>query len=155
VVRKITRDLKKQYRRLERYLRTLSIDLSDDSWYHHWHLHLDWDGFSHMEKHRRRHLWYYKQMLDKIEILTEGSRRAFQTYILVDGEDSIYDALFLHTSNPHSAFPLLLDGVDFSAPVPPVLEGLLDTCQYVVGRMEYRGSYIIQKKGLGLPMAQP
>ncbi len=85
-MKKKTRDLKKQYRYIERQLKEFELDLSDNSWYNLWHTHLDWNGITNVSlKHRKNHILYYIRILDKIEKLTSDNKRDFQTWILIDG----------------------------------------------------------------------
>lgn len=154
-MKKRTRDLKKHYRIVERELREFEVDLSNESWYDLWHTHLDNDGLTNVsQKHRKIHILYYLKILKKIEMLTSNNERAFQTWILLDGHEGYYDAVYFHSKNPHNDFPIKFDNVIWNTEVPRVLEHLADLSKFNIGKFkideEKAYSYIIQKKGLGL-----
>ena len=154
-MKKRTRDLKKHYRVVERKLRNFEVDFSNGSWYNLWHTHLDNDGFTNVsQKHRKIHILYYIEILEKIEKLTSNNEREFQTWILLDGYEGFSDAIYFHSKNPHTDFPIKFDKVIWSAKLPPMLDTLIDLSKFNIGKFkvddENAYSYIIQKKGLGL-----
>ncbi|MEQ8154379.1 MAG: hypothetical protein ABRQ25_05785 [Clostridiaceae bacterium] len=154
-MKKKTRDLKKHYRNIEKELRDFDIDLSEDSWYRMWHIHLDWDGVTSISnKHRKIHIAYYLKIFEKIDLQTKGNIRNFQTWIYIDGDDGTCDAIYFHTENPEGDFPFWLDNIEWNIEIPPMLLDLLDLSKFNVGKIrsakENVYSYIIQKKGLGL-----
>jgi hypothetical protein len=154
-MKKKTRDLKKHYRRVERDFRDFNINLSEESWYRMWHIHLDWDGVTSVSnKHRKIHIQYYLNIFEKIENQTNNIDRMFQTWIYLNGSDGYYDALYFHTENPECDFPFWLDNIEWNIEIPRILLGLLDLQKFNIGLIrnveEGTHSYIIQKKGLGL-----
>lgn len=154
-MKKKTRDLKKHYRNVERELRSLDIELSEESWYRMWHTHLDWGGVSSVSnKHRKIHILYYLKILEKIDLQTKGSKRDFQTWIYLDGHDGTCDAIYYHTENPKGDFPYWVDNVEWNIEIPQILLEILEFSKFNIGVMrsvkENMNSYIIQKKGLGL-----
>lgn len=154
-MKKITRDLKKHYRSVERNLRDFNVDLSEESWYGMWHIHLDWDGITSVsDKHRKIHILYYLKIFEKIDKQTRENKRNFQTWIYLDGYEGGDDALYFHTENPESEFPYWLDNIEWNIEIPPILIGLLDLSNFNIGMIKGKEenvySYIIQKKGLGL-----
>lgn len=154
-MKKKTRDLKKHYRNVERELRDFDIDLYEDSWYRMWHIHLNWDGITSIcNKHRKIHISYYLKIFEKIDLISEGTKREFQTWIYLDGYDGTCDAIYFHTENPEGDFPYCLDNIEWNIEIPPILLELVDLSKFNVGTVRSAGenvpSYIIQKKGLGL-----
>ncbi|KGK84818.1 hypothetical protein [Clostridium sp. HMP27] len=153
-MKKRTRDLKKHYRSIERQLRNFNIDLCEKSWYQMWHNHLDWEGITTTSnKHRRIHVLYYLKFLDKIEMQAKENKRNFQTWIYLSGDDGIYDAIYFHTRNPYSEFPIRFENIDWDVEIPPILKDLIDLSRFKIGKLsgeEDEHSYIIQKIGLGL-----
>ncbi|WP_139355774.1 hypothetical protein [Clostridium felsineum] len=152
---KKTRNLKKHYRGIKRELREFNIDMSKESWYGMWHIHLDWDGItSTSDKHRKLHILYYLKIFDRIDNQTNGSNREFQTWIYLDKHDGVDDALYFHTENPECDFPYRLENIEWNVEIPSILKDLLYLSNFNIGRLkakkENEHSYIIQKKGLGL-----
>jgi len=158
-LKKKTRDLKKHYRSVERDLRNFDFDLSEESWYRMYHIHLDWDGVtSKSDKHRKVHILYYLKIFDKIKKQVNGYERKFQTWIYLDGIDGVDDAIYFHTENPECDFPYWLDNIEWNIEIPRILIGLLDLSEFNIGVIrdveEGAHSYIIQKKGLGLEIRE-
>jgi hypothetical protein len=89
---------------------TKNLDFSGgkNSWFDFWHTHIDWDGEGNKSWNVR------KEFLEKL--LTEfGNVKSelkkypneYQTWILIDENDSGQDAIYIHTKNPNSEnFPL-------------------------------------------------
>jgi len=153
-MKKKTRDLKRHYRYIERELKEFELDLSDSSWYNLWHIHLDWDGITNVSHtHRRNHILYYIRILEKIEKLTSKNKRDFQTWILLDGYRGYNDAIYFHSSNPHTEFPIKFNEVDWNVDTPLIIKNLIDLSEFNIGKFKVEEqnsySYIIQKKGLG------
>lgn len=149
---KKNRILKKHYRNIERELREFDLDLSEDSWYNLWHMHLDWDGITaHSQKQRKEHILYYMKFLDKIENLTKDSKVLYQTWIFVSGHQGIYDAIYFHTQNPHTEFPYELEDIEWEADIPKLLRETLNLSKFMVGKIkgENEDFYYIQKAGVG------
>ncbi|SHJ97218.1 hypothetical protein SAMN02745163_02960 [Clostridium cavendishii DSM 21758] len=154
-MKKITRDLKKHYRGVEKNLRDFNIDLSEKSWYRMWHIHLDWYGITSVShKDRKKHILYYLKIFDKISKQANETERDFQTWLYLDGHDGADDALYFHTENPKFDFPYYLDNIEWVIEVPSILIGLIDLATFNIGVLnDNEGNlpfYIIQKKGLGL-----
>lgn len=146
------RNLKKHYRSVEKQIREFNIDLSDESWYNLYHTHLDMYGITNnSQKHRKKHIQYYIDLLEKIERLTIQSKRDFQTWIFLDWKEGMYDAIYFHTENPHSDFPYSLDSINWNTEIPHTFSSLFDLSKYIFGKIENQNGclYIIQKKGLG------
>lgn len=151
-MKKKARHLKEHYRDVEKRVRNFDLDLLDQSWYSLWHTHLDWNGLSNYnQKHRKIHIQYYLEILDKIEVLTKGSMKKFQTWILLSGQEGAYDAVYFHTENPYTDFPYKLDNIKWYAEIPSFLINVVDLSKFNVGRLKHEDgySYFIQKKGLG------
>lgn len=154
-MKKKTRDLKKHYRRVERVFRDFKFELSEDSWYNLWHIHLDWDGITNVsDKHRRTHIQYYLKIMEKIEILTKEILIDFQTWIYLDKNEGYCDAIYFNTNNPHRDFPFRIDNIELITEIPKILDGLLDLSEYNIRKVKNKDekvyAYTIQKKGLGL-----
>lgn len=153
-MKKRTRDLKKHYRNVKYRIRSFQLDLSKDSWYSLWHTHLDWHGITNnSEKHRKKHIIYYLDLLEKTEMITKHNDKKFQTWIFFDSKEGMYDAIYFHTENPNNEFPYKISNIQWNIELPNMFQGLLDLSKYSFGRIDYNSnnkySYFIQKKGLG------
>ena len=99
------------------------ISLDEESWFNVWHHHLDWNGLGQQsrrwrtffcEQHYRLLFRYHSQ------ILTSGYLA--QTWVWFDLQFAGHDAVYVHSPNPHSPFPMKmeLDEIDPSE-LPPEL----------------------------------
>jgi len=89
---------------------TKKLDFSGgkNSWFDFWHTHIDWDGDGNKSWSSR------KKFLDKLLTEFENVKSElkkypnnYQTWILIDENDSGEDGIFIHTKNPNSEnFPL-------------------------------------------------
>ncbi|GGH27607.1 hypothetical protein [Paenibacillus segetis] len=86
---------------------------------------------------RRSHIKWYIRFLDKIEILTKDTSRPFQTWIILDSGFGSADAIYFHTENPHSEFPIKFDDFNWSTQENELLKGLIDLNKYDLGRCLY------------------
>jgi hypothetical protein len=150
------RGLRRRCRQIQRNLDDFGLYLDDDSWYNIYHLHLDWKGITdYSVRNRRSYIKWYLLFLDKIEALTEGDSKPFQAWILLDSGFGSADAVYFHTENPHSQFPLKFDDFEWDIQPNDLLRGLIDLDKYDLGRCQYNGrfySYCLQKKGLGISL---
>ena len=151
---KRTRDYKQQDRRAAHTAKYFQVSFEQSKWYDFWHEHLDWWGYVvNQPKRRKKYMEYYLQMLEKVEMQASVSDKPFQTWIHVS-EDGHTDALFFHTQNPTDDFPYRDDDIAWDAKLPDWLQGMIDPEQYRYAKMTYEGlvQYVIQKKGLGIPI---
>ncbi|MDU7476853.1 MAG: hypothetical protein E7L01_26445 [Paenibacillus macerans] len=150
------RGLRRRYKLIGRKLDDFVLYLDDDSWYSFFHIHLDWKGITdYSAKNRRSHIKWYLHFLDKIEILTKDKSKLFQTWIILDSGFGSADAIYFHTENPHSEFPIKFNDFEWDAQENELLKGLIDWDKYDLGRCYYKNeyySYCIQKKGLGISL---
>jgi hypothetical protein len=136
-MKKRTRDLKKHYRNIERELREFNIDMSEESWYQMWHTHLDWEGITtKSKKHRKIHILYYLKFLDKIDMQAKENKRNLQTWIYLSGDNGAYDAIYLHTQNPYSEFPIKFKNIDWDIEIPLIFTDLVDLSRFKIGKLK-------------------
>ncbi|MGG4141490.1 hypothetical protein ABEW34_00015 [Paenibacillus algorifonticola] len=149
------RGIRRHYRKIEKLIFSHQFHFEDESWYNHWHMHLDWKGLTDESiGHRKSHFKYYLNILDRIEEQSSGSRIDFQTWISINPEFGSDDAIYIHTKNPYSEFPVQLLEIEWDIEVPELLKELINSNEYVIGRAKHETSYsyYIYKIGIGIPL---
>lgn len=89
-------------------IRKLDFSGGKNSWFDFWHTHIDWNGDGNKSWDLR------KEFLDKLLTEFENVKselkkypNEYQTWILIDENNSGEDAVYIHTKNPNSEnFPL-------------------------------------------------
>lgn len=145
------RGQKRYYRNLARSAAEFSVD---PEWYHFDHTHVDWQGHGNISaKHRRSHFRAMLQMLENATRQLDSFGKPYQCFLMIC-PDAGDDALYIHTPNPHSAFPFRLDDADWDVPAPFFLQGLVDTERFRVGSVhnEYGRFCYIVPWGKGTPL---
>ncbi|WP_100486902.1 hypothetical protein [Sporolactobacillus pectinivorans] len=149
----------KKFRGKKRYFRCLwrnanideyDLDFGHDGWFDFWHEHLDHDGRGdgHLrirKEHIKAHLALYRSVLDKLK----GFNKPYQSWIFVVDDDSAYDAVYIHSSNPYGDFPWKIKNLNWNCAVPDYLQELINQEEFIVGYCEDEEgskSYIIQSK---------
>ena len=119
------RGQKRYYKRLLNNDLNIYFDRLDfNSWFDFWHDHPDWDGYGNISwKHRRQHL---NALIRRFEFVKEKLRDRvddFQTFCIIDCNDSSQDAVYIHTKNPNQDnFPVKFDRHDISIGIPFLLK---------------------------------
>lgn len=86
-----------------------SLDTNPDSWWSYWHQHVDWAGRGNLRaRHRHHYLLALALIFKRIASASHRIATPFQLFILLDGDDAGQDAVYLHSPNPQSDFPLVL-----------------------------------------------
>ncbi|MCD1260240.1 hypothetical protein B5M42_015620 [Paenibacillus athensensis] len=154
----------KKFRGIRRYYRSLDnriahqkfhFDQDGSSWYNHWHIHLDWEGITETSvKHRRSHFKKYIDLLKKVDEQSRNSNVDFQCWIFLDANSGSCDAIYLHTKNPHSEFPLRTTGIQWGVMPPALIQDVIDAAEYEVGCQKEGDfyQYYIYKREVGLPL---
>jgi hypothetical protein len=103
---------RKQRGALQRALRAVAIPtaydrvLGPDDWFHCWHQHLDWDGLGDLSPRLRRiFLEGHARLFRHLALQAHRLGKPYQIWIVLLVDDAGQDAAYLHTANPHSAFP--------------------------------------------------
>lgn len=152
------RGLRRRYKKIQSRLDNLVVNLNEESWYNFYHIHLDWKGITdYSTKNRRSHIKWYLAFLDKIEDLTRGQNKPFQTWIILDSGLASADAIYFHTENPHGEFPIKFDDYEWDIQANELLKDIIDLDKYNLGRCLYKDefyTYCIQKKGLGISLTK-
>lgn len=146
------------FRRIARAVadpRAFAIKLDAEGWFNYWHQHLDWRGLGNncsrirlvfLEGHARlfRHLASQEHLLGK----------PFQLWITLSIEDAGHDAVFMHTANPHTAFPAYLGCIEWDLPVlKELFAPWMPEYDLTCGRS--KGGLFLYAEGVGLPLRQP
>jgi hypothetical protein len=74
--------------------------------------------------------------------------------VFLDSKEGCYDAIYIHTENPHSEFPRIFNNLKIINALPNALVGLVDSSDYDIYGLLSLYSYIIQKKGVGLTVSK-
>lgn len=147
--RKLTkRPDKRYYYDLFRKVRLFRVDLEQRGWMNLWHQHFDWEGFGDLSwVHRRRHISALLQALARARIELKNQSMAHQVFATVHVPGSANNALYVHTENPHAAFPCKLSGRALAF-LPATLAGRVDLRLYEVLSSHSQGeiSYVIQPR---------
>lgn len=104
-----------------------------------WHIHFDGKGVSEKVRDRRSHVKHYIELCQKISDSVLSNSKPFQAWIFLDSEYPTCDALYLHTSNPHSSFPFINQDIVWLSEereIPEILKGIVNLNEFEVG--EYR-----------------
>ena len=138
----------KKYRGNQRYYRALdesaaSFNADLTGWSNLAHWHVDWNGRGNVSwQARKAHLaalfTMFQRLLDQLAVHEEPS----QCWLLIDATNSANDALYLHTPNPHTPFPMELTGIDWNAEVPATLQAFVLN-EWTVGRSDIDGTKFI------------
>lgn len=130
----------KYWRDLWKSARCFSINLPEKDWCNYWHQHFDWDSrgkksrFEH-RKHLRPLMFAFARAQRELAV----QPKPYQVFVRIYPTDPGSDALYVHTPNPHTAFPEAFDDCQFVSTVPPLLMGLVSTQRYKIGVSEYEG----------------
>ena len=129
-----------------RQARRFRVNLAAIKWCNWWHEHLDWQGRCRASRfERQRLIRLVLLVLNRAQRELAAQPVPFQLFAGIVPHDPGADAVFVHTPNPYSDFPLVFESYVFGATVPPRLLGLLDPERYLIGVTvsEGRESYLI------------
>jgi len=138
---------KNQLKEAEEIAKTYQLN---PTWYDFWHIHLDWwgQGNRNIEEHRK-YIILYLQLMNRFVEQAKAFDKPWQTWLLVDLDDSSQDALYFHTPNPNQDnFPFGFDGVNWGIQMPALLKNIVYSENYFVGEAYYQDihSYYIKLK---------
>lgn len=162
----------KKRRGLKRYYRNLHKQdvssywceaLSDnEAWFNFAHEHFDWPGYGNKSwKEHKEHLNVLFKHFSIIENWLKSIERPIQMFAVIHTDDSEQDALYLHTPNPHTDYPInflkngCIIGVNsHNVPMSDYLHDLEKQGYTVLTSPEktnndYLGSYVVFKNGVG------
>lgn len=109
---------KRHFRKVMREAREFTPDTSPDDWYHHWHYHADWDGNGNRGWERYRSKYFAALCIVYTKLAANINRIGCpcQLFIFLDGSDAEQDAVYFHTPNPHSEFPMAISNTRWGIP---------------------------------------
>lgn len=149
------RGIRRHYLKIDKLISNQKFHFDDESWYNHWHIHLDWKGITDESvKHRRSHIKKYLKILEHIDHQSRGYGIIFQSWIYIDPGFGSCDAIYMQTKNPYSEYPTKILDIEWDIEIPELLKGLIITEEYVIGRTKYNNSfyYYLYKIGVGRPL---
>jgi hypothetical protein len=127
------RGQKKYYKRLlNNDLDVYFDNLDFHSWFDFWHDHPDWYGYSNISwKHRYQHL---QALMQRFNYLKEKFRKRtedFQTFCIIDINDSSQDSVYIHTKNPNQDnFPVQVERYNGNIRIFDQLRDFLESSGY-------------------------
>lgn len=138
---KKSRGRKRRLRRLLREAEAFTIDPVERRWFNLWHYHLD-----HASRNFGHRRWRYRleafgglsAVFNTIARAKEKFPIPFQLWISLSGRDPVEDAVYLHTPNPHTEFPLQL-GVESDwndSRLLPIFQEMLPDYRLRIGRTQ-------------------
>ncbi|MFZ6800536.1 hypothetical protein [Undibacterium sp. Di24W] len=128
----------KYWRELWKKARTLRVDISGENWCNHWHQHFDWDSRGEQSRlEHRKHIRPLMRAFSKVRNELTKQEEPFQIFVSINPSDPGSDALYVHTPNPHTDFPLVFEDLTFITTLPPLLLGLVCLKNYQVGVSGY------------------
>ena len=159
------RGLKKYYRKLHKQdvNRYWCEALSDnEAWFNLAHEHFDWSGYGNRSwRENIEHVDMLFKHFSIMENRLKGIERPIQMFAVLHINDSEQDALYLHTPNPHTDYPInfVKNGctVGINCHDIPITDYLKDLEKqgYTVltspreTNNNYLGSFVIFKNGVG------
>ena len=119
-------------------------------WYDLWHIHLDMSGQGKksITKHKK-FILLFLELLNKIEKQAKTLNSPWQSFIVIEPNDSSQDAVYFHTPNPNSNnFPYEFEGVNWEIETPFILEGIINNDKYIIGEYHFENnvSYFVKSK---------
>lgn len=130
----------KYWRLLWRKARRIVINLPDKKWCDYWHAHFDWESrgkrsrFEH-RKHIRPLMFAFARAKNELA----NQLTPYQVFVCIYPSDPGLDALYVHTPNPQTEFPVAFEKYQFTDACPPLLMGLVDIERCKVGVSKYEG----------------
>lgn len=89
------------------YKRVSTYKVPSSSWFNLWHYHVDWYGRSVISgRSKRQHEEALRILLSNIERQMKERDISSQVWMHIDPVDSTNNAVFIHTPNPHTSFPI-------------------------------------------------
>lgn len=142
---------KRHFRKVMRKANEFIVDTSPDDWYHHWHYHVDWGGhgnrgWRYRSKYTQALCIVYRKFADNLNNI----QKPCQLFIFLDGSDAGQDAVYFHTPNPHSDFPMVVSSTRWGIPeVEQVIGGFLPGIRLRAGETD-EGSVFIYSPDIGV-----
>ncbi|MDF2629689.1 MAG: hypothetical protein K0R39_3520 [Symbiobacteriaceae bacterium] len=109
--RKKRRGLKRYFRKVIARAEAASLDLDETSWFDYMHEHPDWYGYGNLGcRMRVRHLEALAIVFRRYAEHLKTWSKPYQLWIYLDARDAAYDAVYVHSPNPHGDdFPWVPD----------------------------------------------
>ena len=161
--RRKLRGKRRYFERVHRDAEAFQLSPKPQDWWDLWHYHADWFGWGNLGwRHRGPHLLALCRVFQKICDVREQFSTPFQTWIVIDDNNALDDATYLHTPNPNrTEFPIVLVGVEWgTSALQPMLGSFLPGYKLEVGwgrGADNTGSashtaHWIYARGVGVPL---
>ena len=141
---------RKYWRNIWNGARRILIDMPGMKWCDYWHIHFDWESRGKHSRHEhRRHIRPLMHAFARAQGELRRQSTPYQIFVCIHPSDPGSDALYIHTPNPQTEFPVKFNDCRFSNSIPPLLMGLVNAGRYEIGISEHKGSIwytVIPKK---------
>ncbi|MGD8456749.1 MAG: hypothetical protein PVF83_10215 [Anaerolineales bacterium] len=136
---------------MEKSIEEIKDNLDFSSWFDLWHTHVDW-------KSEGQDNWSVrKQFLVKLfalyEILNQKMiqhNRIYQSFCIIDLEDSGQDSVYIHTENPNcDNYPLTLEVCGHDIELVHPLQEFIEQQGYKWQALNKSNSIVVYKEGFG------
>jgi len=133
-------DERKYWKAIWRKARRMAINLPDKKWCDYWHTHFDFESSGMRSRcEHRRHIRPLMRAFARVQCELASQSMPYQVYACIFPSDSGSDALYVHTPNPQTEFPVAFDESRFAGKVPPLLMGLVNLDSYNICISESKG----------------
>ena len=158
------RGKRRYFRRVDREARDFVVKTSPGDWWNLWHYHADWPGWGNLRwRYRRHHINALAIVFGKIAASAGDLPQPFQLWVSLEGGDSGGDAVYLHSPNPHSEFPVVLADVEWGVGLPdagiaeafsrwPLRVGVHTGLRDDITPPREVASYVIYSPDVGVPL---
>ena len=118
------------------------VRLPEGTWFDLWHTHVDWRGEgNHRSDLRRKCLAALHAGWLRVEAFATQLECPWQSWLVIDSNDSGQDAVYLHTPNPNrDNFSYRFEGVVWGATPPSWLMEFVAGDDIELGRSDYAGA---------------
>jgi hypothetical protein len=146
------RGLKNKAKRILKEAECYEVDIQPDSSFDYDHIHLDWDGIGDLGAQIRlqtikAHLRVFKKYVDALSVID----KPYQLFMTCFIDDSGQDAVYIHSENPDSSFPIVFDDAEWNIPVfESFLNSICPELNFISGRND--DCIIVFAENIGEPL---
>jgi hypothetical protein len=140
---------RKYWRKLWREVRGFRINLPDKQWCNYYHQHFDWDSRGAKSRlEHRKHIRLMMHAFARARVELASQETPYQLWAQIHPSDPGSDAIYVHTPNPHTEFPMGDSDERSVSLVPPLMMGLvcLKSYRLVVCESESSKWYVVSPR---------